>query len=161
MAKSKYDPETFPKIAKALVEKGCTNKEIIDALGISEAHFYNLINRHKEFKESIYSEVDSEKIINDVEAALYKRAKGYNVEETKTVERLDYDTGVFRVVETIKTIKHIPGDVRAQEIYLTNKSDKWMKNPDNRNLNENVDKIIKSIEDGVVQFNKKPEEIED
>lgn len=48
---------------------------------------------------------------NAMKAALYKRAVGYDVEETKTITS---DKGT----ETITTVRHVPGDVKAMETYL-------------------------------------------
>ena len=58
-----------------------------------------------------------------VESALYKRARGYEIVEEHTEPDPD-NPEQQRVIRRVK--KHIPGDVRAQQFFLTNRSpEKW------------------------------------
>ena len=53
MAKSKYDPETFPALAEGYAREGLIDKEIAAKLGVGEDSFHEYLKRHSEFSESI------------------------------------------------------------------------------------------------------------
>ena len=53
MAKSKYDPETFPALAEGYAREGLIDKELAAKLGGGGGCFHERLKRHSEFSESI------------------------------------------------------------------------------------------------------------
>ena len=82
MAKPKYE-DTFPLRAEGYAREGLTDKQIAKNLGISHETLYQYQKKHSEFSDALKrgkAPVDIE-----VENALLKRARGYEIEEV-TVE---------------------------------------------------------------------------
>lgn len=118
MAKSKYTKELREK-AFTLAEKGCTDLEIIEGLGIGKNTFYNYLKKHEDFQDGIKKA--RENPVSEVEASLFKKAVGYDVTEVT-----EYKNKEGTVEKVVTKTKHIPGDVAAMIFFLTNKApEKW------------------------------------
>lgn len=140
MAKSKYDPDTFPLLAEGYAREGLTDKQIAKKLGISKATFYVYENKYKDFSDSIKKGKAPVDIV--VENKLLQRATGYEYDEVREESTKDIETGKVTLVRVVTTTKQIVPDVTAQIFWLKNrKAEKWR---DVKNL-EHAGKI--SIED--------------
>jgi hypothetical protein len=109
---SKYDPEFHPYAAWMLAIRGKTAKEIAAGLRISTATLDTWQNIHPDFLSSLQAGrgvADAK-----VEQALFKRATGYDYEETKTIK--DDDS-----TRTETTKKQVVPDVAAIKLWLTNR----------------------------------------
>lgn len=120
--KSKYQPE-FVEIVEDLAKKGYHDFEIYEQLKISHNAFYNYLKENNEFSEALKR--GRLVCVQQVEKALFQRAKGYDYEE-KTTEVQIKDNGETKPV-SVKTVKkHVPADMGAIAFYLKNKaSDDW------------------------------------
>ena len=96
--------------------KGLTDEQISKNMGIA----YSTLREWKKKYSALQAALKKGKEVVDyeVEAALYKRAIGYNVEEEKIyVQEIEGKTTKRK--EIIK--KHIPGDTTAQIFWLKNR----------------------------------------
>ncbi len=60
-----------------------------------------------------------------VKAAYLRRITGYQVTEEKREYKVN-DAGELELTKTVTTTKHVPGDARAAEFWLTNRHpEKW------------------------------------
>ncbi len=124
--------EYSPKLA-ILSRQGMTEKEIAKTMEISVGTLRNWCSEHVEFLIAIKEGkgvADAE-----VEAALYKRAMGYEVEELKVIsvpnaaakkgsKQGQKPTASITRIE--KTTKHVAPDVTAQIFWLKNrKPEQW------------------------------------
>lgn len=89
MAKDKYKTHVLPRFDEISkwCEIGATDKEIIGLLGISTSAFYNYKAKHSDFLELLKS--SRRKPVMEIKAALYRRATGFQYEETTTTEDSD------------------------------------------------------------------------
>lgn len=136
-----------------LAAKGLNNEEIIKELGISKDTFYRKLKEEPYFSYSLYKHRG---IANhNVENALYKRAVGYTflekTTEAKPVISVDDKGNVLRsyaLIDSKIVQKEVPGDVKAQEMYLTNRNpDQWKKKvePSKTSVAGDMSKITFSI----------------
>lgn len=107
---SKYDPVSTPDTIRALARKGHTVDEMAKVIGVNRDTIFEWQNKYPDFSDAL----KEGKAVADsnVEAALYKRAVGYEYEEIKTVndgERVE------------KTTKQVAPDVTAQIFWLKNR----------------------------------------
>ena len=96
--------------------KGLTDEQISKNMGIA----YSTLREWKKKYSALQAALKKGKEVVDyeVEAALYKRAIGYNVEEEKIyIQEIEGRTTKRK--EIIK--KHIPGDTTAQIFWLKNR----------------------------------------
>lgn len=116
-----------------LAAKGLNNEEIIRELGISRDTFYRKLREESYFSYGLFKHRN---IANhNVENALYKRSTGYTFLEKTTEAKpvITYDAEGNKQVSyqlmTAKVVeKEVPGDVKAQEFWLTNrKPEEWKK----------------------------------
>lgn len=110
-----YDPDRHPIWAEGLAKLGKIEDDIAAAMGI---HVSTLRDWKKKFPEfSVALKIGKSEADTQVENSLFKRAMGYEYEETKTVndgERVE------------KTIKQVAPDVTAQIFWLKNrKPEEW------------------------------------
>lgn len=127
--KNAYYTKIQPRLAeiKEWVEKeGLLNNEICKRLGISHNTLYKYLEEYKEFNEIIYN-ADKKPLVQELEATAFKTAKGYFVEEEKTVISLD-ESGkpTKRTKEIYK--KYQSPNARMLEFLLVN----WAKEKYNR-----------------------------
>lgn len=132
MAKKKYNEKTFPRRAEKYAREGLIDIQIAAKLGISETSYYNYQEQHLEFLESIKR--GKSVIDNKVEAALLKRALGFEYDELKS-EFLEGEnknkegedvksskTGTTKRVT--KTTKQVVPDTTAAIFWLKNRRSK-------------------------------------
>lgn len=107
---------------------GATNADIAKMLGIGRTTLNMIIQDYPEVKSLLKQGKDTADLF--VENALYKRACGYEVEETTTeVQVLKDGSGTTTYVR--KTKKHIPPDTTAGIFWLKNrKPDTWREKKD-------------------------------
>lgn len=124
--KSKYDPETFPKLVEMYAFEGMLEKDIAKKLGVSHESFNQYKKKFPEFLEALTrgkAPVDFE-----VDMALLKRAKGF--EHTYKSQRVTKDGQVIEYEIT----QYYPPDTQAIQFWNTNRrNDKWKRNPDLKN----------------------------
>ncbi len=134
--KKKYETHVLPRMAEieAWCNEGISEKQIAKNLGISYASFKNYKNEHLALLSTVSrvrTYVDEVK----VEPAYLKRVTGYDVTEVKR-EYLyvkDENTGKEKRVlfKETEQVRHIPGDPRAAEFWLTNRQpNKWKRQPE-------------------------------
>jgi len=112
--RTKYSKKML-RLAEELARKGNNNREIAQKLGIHEDTFYTWLKKYSEFSETI-KKAREEYAIPEIEGALFKKATGYWIEETKI--RPDGK------IETIK--KYIPPDTTAIIFFLKNRApERW------------------------------------
>jgi len=120
---NKYDTHIKPAFERilGLLRSGYTEGSIAKSLGLSSETWIQYKKAYSEFSELIKKggEDATALVVNK----LYKRAEGYDYEETKTEIR-DVDGKKTKVIS--KTTKHIPPDVGAIAIVLFNRdATKW------------------------------------
>lgn len=121
-----------------------TEKQICKNLGISVETANQYKHRYPEFADAIKK--GKEVAITELENALFKRALGYDYEETKTsIKMVDGKETKF----TEKTKKHMPSDVAACFILLKNKDRErgWADNPVKMELEKKMFELRKKAEE--------------
>lgn len=100
-----------------MAQQGATDREIAEALEVSESTLYRWRNSHPEFRESLA--LGKEAADDRVENSLYRRATGYSFDAVKIFNGV---TGV--VVEPY--VEHVPPDIGAIQFWLKNRrGSKW------------------------------------
>ena len=121
MAKGKYEEWLRPEklvLLEGWARNGLTDEQIANNIGIRTSTFYEWKKKYVEFAEALKKSKEVADL--EVENALFKRATGYTVTETKVIES-DKDG---EKTETIT--KHIPPDTTAQIFWLKNrKPNEW------------------------------------
>lgn len=144
MARSKWHQV---KAKLGLVEEwsrlGLTEQQISKNLGISRSTLNDFKNKHRELKEAIRK--GREVAVAELENGLYKRALGFNYEETKVSIRV-IDGREVRFTE--KSTKYQAPDVGACIILLKNKDrPNWSNDPAKRDLEREIFRFRKKIEE--------------
>jgi len=118
---------------------GATEKEIWNNLGIHKSTFYDYKSKHKEFSDLLKK--GRKKPVEEIKAAMLKRAKGFQYEEKKVVvEQIEYDDGEIiipaRKVRTEITTKTALPDTAAGLVLLQHwaKDEGWSRDPQNLEL---------------------------
>jgi len=75
-----YEPK-YVELAFWMAQAGLTDKQMAEEMGIAESTFYEWKKEHPEFSESIRAGKDTPD--SAVEAALFRKAKGFKYEEGK------------------------------------------------------------------------------
>lgn len=119
---------------------GADNKGLCKRLGIGVTTFKRILNEHPEVKELLKE--GKEEADFKVESALFKRAIGYDVEETTTEVKVGED-GSAQTTVVKKTKKHIAGDTTAQIFWLKNRKPEAWK--DKQYVNVNNDEWIDAL----------------
>lgn len=116
---AKYDKKVKPYLdaIKGWCIRGVSDKEIADKLEIGYSTFFSYKNKYAELEEALTKKKDFADA--DIEGSLFKRAKGYDVEEIKTYIQVDKNGNERKRIE--KTKRHIPPDVTAIIFYLKNR----------------------------------------
>jgi hypothetical protein len=151
MAVGKYDTHVKPKLLliEAWARDGLTDEDIAKNLDISVASFHNYKKDHLEFLESLKR--GKEEVDITVENALYKRAMGYEFEET-TLEPLynmvtgeaildEYGKPKIAVTKVVK--KQLAGDTTAQIFWLKNRKQKEWRDKQDIEHSGNIDYVVK------------------
>jgi hypothetical protein len=156
--KDKYRPNDHPALIAQWAREGFTNQEIAKKIGITATTLCKWQNKYEAVKDAL---AQGQPIADaKVEAALFKRAVGYEYEEVKetqeavTKPKPDKKTAtpeqlaafladpyvrdsageiVYRVIERVVTKKYRDGDVAAQIFWLINRiAQRWKRyGPDN------------------------------
>lgn len=116
---------------KMWAREGLIDKEIAARLGIGVSTLYDYKKLHQEFSDAL----KEGKAIADyrVEEALYKRAMGFDYEET--TEEMNKDG---KMVVTKRVTKHVPSDTASMIFFLKNRRpDLWRDRMEVKNENEN------------------------
>lgn len=113
---SKYKP-SFCEKARQLCERGATDAEVADSLGINAATLYRWKGEHSEFCEALKA---GKAVADDrVEMSLYHKAIGYTFDSEKVFQ--------FQgVIVRTDTKEHVPPDTTAAIFWLKNRRpDQW------------------------------------
>ena len=135
MAKSKYDPITFPTLAEGWARMGLTELQIAHNLGISKSTLESYKIKYPDFLDSLKrgkGPVDFE-----VENALLKRALGGIYTDSSTEDRL-VEGKKIRLKKV--QIRSIPPDVAACIFWLKNRRPlQWREKIEDFGGTENVE----------------------
>src|SRR5579871_6660679 len=93
-----------PGMVRALRENGATDREIADALGVSDRTLRRWRVQHIELKSAL--DIGNEVMLQRVKQSYFHRAIGYSYESEKIVT-------VGGVVERVPIIEHVPPDTGA------------------------------------------------
>jgi hypothetical protein len=117
-----YDPARHPALAAALAAQGKIDTEISDLLQIKRKTLWAWRKRYPEFDAAV---ADGKDVADEqVKASLFKRANGYEYEETEITVSPGESSVSTRKVRKIK--KHIPPDTTACIFWLKNRRpDEW------------------------------------
>lgn len=125
VAKGKYHDWLTPDgllLLEGWAREGLNDEQIAAKVGIRPSTYYEWANRFPEFAEAIKK--GKAPVDIQVENALFKRAIGYDYEETVTEVYGDGKKHVRKVK------KHMPPDVGAIAFWLKNrKPEKWRDKP--------------------------------
>ncbi len=142
--KKLYDPNTFPLLAEQFAREGLTDKDIAKKLGISKTSFYDFQNEFPEFSEAVKRGKAPVDVM--VENALFKRAIGFEFEETHTEVKLNPD-GSGQTTSLRKVKKYFPGEVGAQVFWLANRKPDVWKNRQDKNITGKISVLDLSDDD--------------
>lgn len=106
-----YDPARNDEV-RAACERGATDVEIADLLGVDVRTIYNWKNVHPEFFHAL--NVGKEVADDAVEASLYRRARGYSHPAVKIM-------AVEGVIHREEYTEHHPPDTTAAIFWLKNR----------------------------------------
>ena len=140
-APNKYDTHVKPRFneIEEWLSLGATEKEIWNNLNIHKSTFYDYKSKYKEFSDLLKK--GRKKPVEEIKAAMLKRAKGFQYEETKTIiERIEYNDGELivpaRKVRTEVTTKTALPDTAAGLVLLQHwaKDEGWTRDPQSLEL---------------------------
>lgn len=124
---AKADAWTTPEgleILRGLARRGLSDEDIAKSIGISRSTLYAWKNKY----DAISDALKEGKLVADlaVESALFKKATGFTVTDTKTTSFLDKETGELTEGKSEVTTKHILPDTLAIMFWLKNRRpDLW------------------------------------
>lgn len=131
MKPTKYETVIKPNMARICewVSKGYTTKTIADKLHIAVSTFKKYKKEHKELADAFARA--QEEPNEEVENALFRRARGYSWVRVKTKQQLNRDGKIIELKETENV--EVPPDPTTLMFWLTNMMpDKWSYHPENR-----------------------------
>ena len=126
------------------IREGDSNILACKKVGISKSTFYEWLESYPDFSASLKKARKEfrETIVQTLEQSLWKRAAGYEIEESKNEYRTLKD-GSKVLVKSSKITKHFPPDTGALIFALTNLDpENWKNRQDNR----------LSVDDGISGF---------
>lgn len=126
------------------IREGDSNILACKKVGISKSTFYEWLESYPGFSDSLKKARKEfrETIVQTLEKSLWKRAAGYEIEESKNEYRTLKD-GSKVLVKSSKTTKHFPPDTGALIFALINLDpENWKNKQDNR----------LSVDDGISGF---------
>lgn len=146
MTKARGAPSKYETHVKARFDEiqewlslGATEKEIWNNLGIHKSTFYDYKSKYKEFSDLLKK--GRKKPVEEIKAAMLKRAKGFQYEEKKVItERIEYEDGdtiiPARKIRTEITTKTALPDVAAGLVLLKHwdKDSGWTTDPQSLEL---------------------------
>jgi hypothetical protein len=114
---SAYEPEYHNKVAHALARAGLSEDVIASEIGISRATMFNWKKKYPDFLNAIMAgKEDADDI---VKASLYQRATGYDHKAVKIFMPANAKEPVYAPY-----VEHVPPDVGAIKMWLTNRKPK-------------------------------------
>ena len=119
--KGKYEYWISPDgllLIEGWARDGLSEEQISKNVGCSYSTFKEWKNRFPAFSAALKK--GRQVVIREVENAMIKRAKGYDVEETTEELRFNRATGQNEMVVTKRTTKHIAPDTGAGAFVLKN-----------------------------------------
>lgn len=126
------------------IREGDSNILACKKVGISKSTFYEWLESYPDFSDSLKKARKEfrETIVQTLEQSLWKRAAGYEIEESKNEYRTLKD-GSKVLVKSSEITKHFPPDTGALIFALTNLDpENWKNRQDNR----------LSVDDGISEF---------
>ena len=119
---TKYRGE-FVQRVRALTENGAVDWEIAGVLRISLRTLYYWKAEHPDFADAMRR---GQEVADDmVEAALFRRATGYNVESVKIIT-VPVGGNMGSEVREVPFVEHVPPDTEAAKWWLKNRRrDRW------------------------------------
>lgn len=126
------------------IREGDSNILACKKVGISKSTFYEWLESYPDFSDSLKKARKEfrETIVQTLEQSLWKRAAGFEIEESKNEYRALKD-GSKVLVKSSKITKHFPPDTGALIFALTNLDpENWKNRQDNR----------LSVDDGISGF---------
>lgn len=112
-----YEPSMCEQV-KEWYGEGMPCHAIADKLGIAECTLYEWKNKYPEFGEAFKK--GKKRIVGNVVGAMYKRAMGYDAEETTIERKWDAAKQEYIEIPTKVTRKHVAADTTAQQVLLYN-----------------------------------------
>lgn len=126
MRKNKYRTHVAPFLKEIgqMAADGATEAEIAAKLRVAYSTFKGYKHKYRELREVLLTSKELADL--NVEAALYRRATGYTVEETTKERRLNRKTGEYEMITTKTVEKEIPPDTTAIQFWLKNRNpEEW------------------------------------
>lgn len=126
MRKNKYRTHVAPFLKEIgqMAADGATEAEIAAKLRVAYSTFKSYKYKHRELQEVLLTSKELADL--NVEAALYRRAKGYTTREITRERRLNRQTGEYEMIETKIVEKEVPPDTTADMFWLKNRRpDEW------------------------------------
>ncbi len=116
-----YNSHVKPRLLEVeeWYSKGATDAEVARNLSVGLSNYYRYKARFRYLREAVKR--GSDVATDAVEAALFKRAMGYTVEEVHTESFAEEAKDKKRRSKVTKITKHIAGDVGAQAFWLKNR----------------------------------------
>ncbi|NDV19230.1 hypothetical protein GO013_07330 [Pseudodesulfovibrio sp. JC047] len=148
---TEYDSEKHPRQALVACKRGgFSQRQLAELFDVDEKTIRNWLGRFPEFKDA----VEDGKKLHKVEAAFFKRAVGIRYTETVTETLIGVteigEQSFARVVKEKKTKKFIPPDVRAGEVWMTNRDpERWKSRQNIEMTGANGGPVIMQISTGV------------
>ncbi len=138
MAKSKYNQKTFPFKVEHYKKQGLSDKQIAENLGISEKTFYLYLKKFSQFLQAYNKGKNN--IIEHLENALFRKALGYEYEETTHEKKTN---SIETIITEKKIKKHSAPDTNAGIFLLTNlNKTKWKRSPQIEDSEEEKEIIL-------------------
>lgn len=145
MAKGKYQQwltEDGLLLLKGWARDGLTDEQIANNCGVSRSTLSEWKRKFSDISDALKR--GKEVVDYEVENALYRRALGYEYEETQTTIE-ETPSGTRRKVIKIK--KHMPPDTTAIAIWINNRMpQKWRRNANKERLDEDKFEHEKEID---------------
>ena len=133
----KYKPE-YATVARAMSYVGSTMEQIAEFLGVNRRTLYSWKETHSDFADALEARTYG---TAEVVLALHQRAVGYSTVET--VEELEPMAGGMAVSKEKRTIKHVPPDIKAIELWLKNRApDDWSQRDDTGDEDDHVERLL-------------------
>jgi len=114
---TEYDPERHPFLVMCLAREGLTEKEMAQKLGIGKTTLTRWKQEHPEFRASLNGSREEADL--KVVDSLYRRAIGYEFEETEMV--VTAKDGEEKPAKEKRVKKHVAPDVTACIFWLKNR----------------------------------------
>jgi len=136
---TKYDAETFPRIAAGMARIGATDEEVAAALGADVRTLHRWKKSHAEFCHSLKEGKDAADA--RVQDRLFTRAVGYCCTEKRTKK-----DAKGAITEEIVTLKEVVPDVTAQIFWLKNRRpDLWRDVSEQRSSTTNAAAVTEAL----------------